>query len=181
MEENTNQNIETTDTETEIQEQSKTFTEKEMQAEIDRRVSQALKTQQKKYEKQLSLSNLDEQQRKEAEKNMRIEELEQQLADFEATKNRSEIKSVLSSRGLPVEFADMVHIGSDYDEALKNIDAFDKAFKAAVSAEVKRRLATSNPQVGTSSEALDFGKMSLTEKQRLYNTNPELYRKLAGK
>lgn len=41
----------------------KTYTEEEVltliQSEADKRVSQALKTQQKRYEKQLSLSKLD--------------------------------------------------------------------------------------------------------------------------
>ena len=41
----------------------KTYTEEEVlaliQSEADKRVNQALKTQQKKYEKQLSLSKLD--------------------------------------------------------------------------------------------------------------------------
>ena len=50
----------------------KTYTEEEVmaliQSESDRRVTQALSTQQKKYEKQLSLSKLDGDAREKAEK-----------------------------------------------------------------------------------------------------------------
>ena len=64
----------------------KTYTQEEvlelLQKESDKRVSQALKTQAKKYEKQLSLSKLDGDERAKAEKDNRIAELEEQLAQF---------------------------------------------------------------------------------------------------
>ena len=85
-------------------EEAKTYTAEEVakliQAEADRRTNQALAKQKKEYEKKLSLSSLDEQQRKEAEAQMKIEELQSQLAAFQIEKNRSELKSVLSTRGL---------------------------------------------------------------------------------
>jgi hypothetical protein len=62
------------------EETAKTYTQEEVlaliQSEADKRVSQALKTQQKKYEKQLSLSQLDGDERAKAEKDNRIAELE---------------------------------------------------------------------------------------------------------
>ena len=68
------------ETETEVQgnesETQQTFTKEEVlkliQSESDKRVSQALATQQKKYEKQLSLSKLDGDERAKAEKDSRI-------------------------------------------------------------------------------------------------------------
>ena len=93
-------------------EEVKTYTQDEvialLQKESVRRVQQALKTQQKKYEKQLSLSKLDGDERAKAEKDNRIAELEEQLAQFQIERNRSELKSVLSSRGLSAEFADII-------------------------------------------------------------------------
>ena len=78
------------------QEEVKTYTQDEvlalLQKESDRRVQQALKTQQKKYEKQLSLSKLDGDERAKAEKDNRIAELEEQLAQFQIERNRSELK-----------------------------------------------------------------------------------------
>lgn len=65
-------------------EEAKTYTQEEvlalLQSESDKRVSQALKTQAKKYEKQLSLSKLDGDERAKAEKDNYIAELEEWLA-----------------------------------------------------------------------------------------------------
>ena len=168
------------------EEEKKTYTEEEvmslLQKESDRRVSSALKKQAKDYEKKLSLSKLDEQERATAEKDMRIQELTEKLAQYEIEKNKSELKSVLSSRGLSAEFADLIQISEDLEESQARIDTLDRLFKQAVAEEVKRRLATGKPTVGTgSADELSrekFKKMSLTERNELYRDNPELYKKL---
>ena len=98
-------------------EEVKTYTQEEvlklLQSESDKRVNQALAKQQKQYEKQLSLSKLDDNERAKAEKDNRIAELEEQLAQFQIERNKSELKSVLSSRGLSAEFADIIAITDD--------------------------------------------------------------------
>ena len=183
-----NENNNTPELENEGQEQ-KTYTEEEvmslLQKESDRRVSSALKKQAKEYEKKLSLSKLDEAERATAEKDMRIEELQAKLAQYEVEKNKSELKSVLSSRGLSAEFADLIQITDDLEESQARIDMLDKLFKQAVANEVKARLATGKPQVGTGDGANEmtherFKKMSLTERNQLYRDNRELYDKLKG-
>ena len=166
----------------------KTYTEEEVlkliQAEADRRTNQALAKQKKSYEKQLSLSKLDGSEREKAEKDNRIAELEEQLAQFVIEKNKSELKSVLSSRGLSAEFADIVAISDDIKESQAKIDKLDKLFKAAVKAEVERRLAGSAPR-GNGNSANELTKetakkLSLAEMNELDQTNPELYKKLFG-
>ena len=152
-----------------------------IKAEADRRVSQALKTQAQKYDKQLKLANLDENQRHIAERDDRIAELEGQLRDFNAEKNKSEIKTVLGNHGLPVDFADLISIGEDYEEALNRVNTLEKVFKDAVANEVKRRLAGTAPTAGNTAKPTEFGKMSLAQKQALYNNNPDLYRAMSGK
>lgn len=164
----------------------KTFTEDEVlaliQSEADKRVSQALKTQQKKYEKQISLSKLDGDERAKAEKDNRIAELEEQLARFEVERNKSELKTVLASRGLSAEFADILNITEDIEASQANIDKLDKLFKAAVKAEVEKRLAGTTPKGNgaTSAEITKetAKKMSLTELNELMVKQPELYNKL---
>lgn len=162
----------------------KTYTEAEvaelLQRNGDKRVTEALKKQAAKYEQKLSLSKLDEASRETAEKDIRIKELEEKLASYQVEKNRSELKSVLSARGLSAEFCDLILITDDLEESQGRIDQLDKLFKNAVAEEVKRRIATGTPQVGTSSGETTkeaFNKMSLKEKQELYRTNPELYKK----
>jgi hypothetical protein len=167
-------------------EEVKTYTQDEVlaliQSETDKRVSQALKTQQKKYEKQLSLSKLDGDEREKAEKDSRIAELEEQLAAFQIEKNRSELKSVLSARGLSAEFADIISITDDIEASQTNIDTLDKLFKAAVKAEVEKRLAGPAPKGNGSSGNVitkeSLKGMSLREQQKLLASNPELYRNL---
>lgn len=188
MEENTNTNV-TTELDNEGQQpQQKTYTEEEvrelLQREGDRRTTSALKKQAKEYEKKLSLSKLDEQERATAEKDMRIQELTEQLAKYEVEKNKSELKSVLAARGLSAEFADLIQIDEDLEESQARIDALDRLFKQAVADEVKRRIATGKPTVGTGSSAElsqeDFRRMSLADRNKLYNEKPELYKKLKG-
>lgn len=168
------------------QEEVKTYTQDEVlaliQSEADKRVSQALKTQQKKYEKQLSLSKLDGDEREKAEKDNRIAELEEQLAKFEIERNKSELKSVLASRGLSAEFADIINITDDIEASQANIDKLDKLFKAAVKAEVERRLAGNTPR-GNGANATEITKetakkMSIAEMNALANSDPELFKKL---
>ena len=136
---------------------TKTFTEEDVlklvETETSKRVSQALKTQQKKFEKQLSLSKLDDDERAKAEKDNRIAELEEQLAQFQIEHNKSELKSVLSSRGLSAEFADIIAISDDIEASQANIDRLDKLFKSAVKAEVEKRLAGNAPKGNGSSSA----------------------------
>ena len=164
----------------------KTYTAEEVakliQAEADRRTNQALAKQKKEYEKKLSLSSLDEQQRKEAEAQMKIEELQSQLAAFQIEKNRSELKSVLSTRGLSAEFADILNISDDIEAAQANIDKLDKLFKAAVKAEVEKRLAGNTPKgngAGTAEITKEAAKkLSMAELDKLARENPELFAKL---
>lgn len=178
-EQNTNEAVETTE--------QKTYTQEEvfklLQSESDKRVQQALATQKKKYEKQMSLSRLDGDEREKAEKDSRIAELEEQLAQFQIERNRSELKSVLSARGLSAEFADIISINDDIEASQANIDKLDKLFKMAVKAEVEKRLAGNVPKGNSAPTEItkeSAKKMSLTQINKLLETNPELYNKLFG-
>ena len=169
------------------QEEVKTYTKDEvlalLQSETDKRVTAALKTQQKKYEKQLSLSKLDGDERAKAEKDNRIAELEEKLLEFQTERNKSELKSVLASRGLSAEFADIVVISDDIEASQANIDKLDKLFKAAVKAEVEKRLAGNIPKGNGNSGPAEITKetakkMSIAELNELAQKDPELFNKL---
>ena len=181
-----NQDVDTTSTSG--SEEVKTYTQEEvlalLQSEADKRVNQALAKQKKQYEKQLSLSKLDGEERAKAEKDNRIAELEEQLAAFQIEKNRSELKSVLSARGLSAEFADIVAINDDIEASQANIDKLDKLFKAAVKAEVEKRLAAGGRDIkGNGASTTEItketaAKMSMAELNKLAESNPELFNKL---
>ena len=181
-----NEEVNTSNTNSQSNEQQ-TFTRDEVlaliQSESDKRVTAALKTAQKKFDKQLSLSKLDDSEREKAEKDNLIAELQEQLAQMNTERNRSDLKSVLSSRGLSAEFADIIVINDDINASQANIDKLDKLFKAAVKAEVEKRLAGNAPKGNSASAtgeitAEQFKKMTLTEQGALYANNPELYKRL---
>lgn len=146
----------------------KTYTQEEvdalLQSESDKRVSQALATQKKKYEKQLSLATLDEEQRAKALHDDELNELRQQLAELQAERNKSEMRTALTARGLAPEFADIMAIGEDVEEAQANIEALDRLFKSAVKQEVEKRLVGNAPKGnGNNSPAVNIKNMSLAE------------------
>ena len=157
--------------------------QKMMESYADKRVAQALKTQQRKFEQKLSLSKLDGDEREKAEKDQKIKDLEEQLAQFQIEKNRSELKSVLSSRGLSAEFADIIAIGDDIEAAQANIDKLDKLFKAAVKSEVEKRIGgdVPNGNGGGNKPPMtkeEFLKLPMAEMQRLLDSNPTYYNNL---
>ena len=183
-----NQVEETTETQ---ETETKTYTQEEVlaliQSESDKRVQQALKTQQKKFDKQLSLTKLDGEEREKAEKESRIAELEEMVAQMNIEKNRSELKSVLGARGLSPEFADIIVITDDIEASQENITKLDKLFKAAVKAEVEKKLAaTGGAPKGASSVTVTSGEltkeqfkaMTLSQQAALARDNKELYEKL---
>ena len=168
----------------EPQTEPKTYTAEEvqqlLQSEADRRVQQALATQQKKFEKQLSLSKLDGAEREKAERDQRIAELEEQLREFTVEKNKSE----LSARGLSAEFADIVKISDNLEEAQANIEKLDKLFKDAVKNEVEKRLAGNAPKKGndvsTKLTKETARKMTIAEMNELAEKDPALFKELFG-
>lgn len=171
----------------EPQAETKTYTAEEvqqlLQSEADRRVQQALATQQKKFEKQLSLSKLDGAEREKAERDQRIAELEEQLKEFTVEKNKSELKSVLSARGLSAEFADIINISDNLEEAQANIEKLDKLFKDAVKNEVEKRLAGNTPKgnnVSTKLTKETARKMTIAEMNDLAEKDPALFKELFG-
>ena len=187
-----NENINTPE---EQKEEAKTYSQDEVQAllqkEGDRRVTEALRKKEreiKALEQRLanekSLSQLDEESRAAKEKEIRIAELEAQLKDFQTAQTKNEVMKVLGARGLSAEFADMLAIGTDTEEAQQMIDAFDKLFKKEVAREVKARLAETSavPQIADAMSGKmtkeQFNKLSLAEQQAMYNSDPELVRSL---
>ena len=174
--------------EEETKQETKVYTEEEVlkliQSESDKRVSQALETQAKKHKRELSLSKLDDEAREKAEKENRIAELEEKLARYEIEKNKSEIKSVLASRGLSAVFADILSITDDVEKNQANIDTLDKEFKLAVKNEVEKRLASSTPK-GNGNGSVELTKdnakkLSINELNELYTKDPDKFKELFG-
>lgn len=84
-----------------------------VQAEADKRVTAALKNQERAFEKKMSLSGLDEQQRAIAERDQQIAEQNELIRNLTIAQNRAELVKTLAGRGLPVEFAEVIEVGDD--------------------------------------------------------------------
>jgi hypothetical protein len=160
-----------------------------LQSETDKRVQQALKTQQKKYEKEItkqkSLVGLDEESRTQAEKDQQISDLEEELGKYRLSNTKAEISKVLNNRGLDANLVDFVVTTDDTDECLERIEALDKIFKAMLKKEVDARLRTSSGTPKGSAVGLDgtvtresFAKMNLAEQAALATNNRQLYDEL---
>lgn len=181
--------VETSTVETGEATVEKTYTESEVQAllqrEGDRRVTAALKKQQKEFEKSTAeaekLRTMDENQRKEYEYSQKLQQLEQRERDFNIAQNKLEATKVLANRELPIEFVDYI-VAEDAETMMENITAFETAFKAAVADAVAKKIASPVPKGSTAKQTgltkEEFKKMSVAQQSELYRTNPELYKQL---
>lgn len=170
-------------------ENAKTYTEEEVQAllqrEADRRVSSALKKQQKEFENKMAeadrLKAMDDNQRKEYEYNQKLQELEQREKDFAVAQNKLEATKVMANRGLPVEFVDYI-VAEDAETMLENINVFERAFKSAVSDAVSKKISNPSPKQGAAQQTgmtrEDFKKLNISQQAELYRTNPKLYEQM---
>lgn len=195
MENNMNNSTETTTVETgaeqSTQETEKTYTQSELDAllqqETDRRVTAALKKQQKKFEAEQSeaakLASMNEEQKKEFEFNKKVAELEEKERQFNIMQNKLSATKVMQDKDLPIAFVDYI-VAEDAETMMDNITQFEKAWKAAIADAVTARLGADSQvpksktisQTGLSSE--EFKKMNVAQQAEIYRTNPELYKQL---
>ena len=170
----------------------KTYTEQEvaelLQREGDRRVTSALKKQQKQFESKIAeaekLRGMDEAQRQQYEFEQKVKELEAREKEFNLAQNKLEASKVLANRNLPVEFVDYI-VAEDADTMLENINIFEKAFKAAVADAVNKKIASPTPKSGSVKQTgitkEEFKKMNLAQQAEIYKTYPALYKELTQK
>ena len=192
MNNSTNETTETTGAEQ--SNETKTYTQEELDAllqqETDRRVTAALKKQQKKFEAEQSeaakLATMNEEQKKEFEFNKKVAELEEKERQFNIMQNKLSATKVMQDKGLPIAFVDYI-VAEDAETMMTNITEFEKAWKAAIADAVSARLGADSTtpktktvsQTGLSSE--EFKKMSVAQQAEIYRTNPELYKALTAR
>lgn len=188
-------NIETNNTEVvetpvvEGQEEVKTYSEEEvarmLQVEADRRVSQALAKQQAKFKQQMDeaekLRTMNEEQKAQYQLEQRIKEIEAKEKEFALKENRYEAQKIMAEKNIPLAFADFI-VAEDAETMMANISLFEKEFRAAVRAEVDKRIASPAPKanigVDTAITKEQFMKMTIAQQMELYKQDPELYKRL---
>lgn len=168
----------TVDTPEATTEESKTFTQQELDDIVEARVARAVKKAQKDAEEQIQkaqsegerLAKLSKDERLKEEQAKRLSELEKREHDLAMKELSIEARSLLSEEGLPVEFLDIVM--ADTAESVKdNISNLRTVFDQAVEKRVDERLTQSKVRTGSTAGAMskqDIMAISDTsERQRL--------------
>lgn len=168
--------------------------QRKIDSETDRKLEKALKTARAKWEKEFQekleqekreaerLAKLSEKERKEEELRKREEELERRLRELERKELKADAIGVLTEKQLPTQFVDFL-LGEDAEKTLENINSFKEAFDKAVEEKVKEALAGTPPKKNPTPNTItkeQFNQMNYKERVKLYNENPELYKKLLG-
>lgn len=176
----------TTGTENDV---TKTYSQEEvnalLQKEADKRVSEALKKQERKTAEKVreaeKLAAMNEQEKYEYQ----LKQREAAIADRERalalSENKNEASKILSEKGLSLALVDFV-VAEDAETMSANISLLDKAFKASVKAEVEKRLSSTTPKKNLPTDGTvtkdSLKKMSIGELNSLAKNNPELYKSL---
>lgn len=204
---NTNENINVNqenqevnqDTENSNIEQELTFS----QADVDKRVSDAIKKREEKLraefelsleeklnsklEEQKRLSKLSEEERKQEEFNNRLKEVEARELKLNNMQLKNDFIKELANENLPTEAVDLLISESDTnaEDALKKLNSFKDIIAKANEMYLKEKLGenSAQPQSGKTAELTsdDFIKMSAEEKMKLYRENKALYDSLEEK
>lgn len=139
--------------------------EKKLQSEADKRVTEALKTNQEKWKKEYEenlkkekdeaarLARLSADERAKAELEKEKEKFESDRKAFERERLELQVRKNLGAEGLNENFASFL-IGKDADESMKNIkdfkDTWDKALEFAVKEQLKGEAPEAASSVGKS-------------------------------
>ena len=164
-----------------------------LQKESDRRVSSALETARRKWEKEIDTkmnNHLKDYERRAqmtpAElKQLDLEEKFKLLEEKERQYNRMtrerEIEKVLQKKGLSTVLCDFVY-DDDMDVVEQKIATLEQLILGMVNEQIELRISSSKPRASVKTEGLDkerFSSLSIAERAELYRQNPELFKKLS--
>ena len=185
--------VQTEEVQTEEVKMSKEDYEKAIKSEGDKRVSQALKTSQAKWEQEYKEKLIIE--KEEATKLAKMSESDRQIALFEAEKSKFaeerklyqreklelQVVKELSTKSLPAEFSKYL-IGEDAETCMSNIKEFDLHWQQAIANVVDARLRGSTPKGGSGNvptvNPWKEGQINLTQQGKIWRENHELARTL---
>lgn len=178
---------ETTSAEEQTQTNEKTYTEAELQSEIDRRVSQAMATAQRKADARVReaerLASMSEQQKYEYELETREKAIAEKERELILAENKATAASILADKGISTKLTEFV-VAEDAETMNHNILLLENEFKASVKTEVEKRLATTTPKKNLPTDQSytkeSFNALPLTKQAEIFNNNPELYKQLTS-
>jgi len=159
--------------------------ESKLQAETDRRVTQALKKQERKLDDKIreadKLRDMSDEQKKQYKFEQREKDLTKKEKEYALMENKVECSNILSDRGLPKEFLNYV-VAEDAEQMMENIDTMDRIFKSAVADEVGSKINKKTPRHSSETQGKmtkeKFSKLSLAQQSDIYKTNPTLWKQM---
>ena len=172
---------------TENKDTDKVFTQEEvtklLQAEGDKRVTEALKKAEKKFmerlEEEKKKAAMDEQQKKEYELQRKQNELDEKIKELNMEKSKNEASHLLNDNKLPLDLLDFV-VDEDSLAMKAKVESLAKVFNDSVNKAAEARLEGNNLKRGSDKQVASYtdeewNKLSLAQKNEIYNTNREEY------
>ncbi len=133
----------------------RTYTDEEVDAIIERRFAKWQRQQEQKVAEAARLAEMNATQKAEYEREQALKKLAEYERRDSVRQMTDESRRQLREAGIdvPDEVVSML-VGEDAEATKAAVDGFAEAFKAAVEAEVKRRLAGGSPRVGGDAGAM---------------------------
>lgn len=176
----------------ETAEESKTYTQAEvdemLQRETDRRVTSALKKAEAKQADKVreaeKLARMNAEEKFQYELEQREKAIEAKEKELALAENKNEASKILAEKGISLALVGFV-VDESADAMNDKIKLLEAEFKKSVKAEIEKRLASSSPKKNLPPDhVLDresFRKMSLKDQMEVYKNNPQLYAELTKK
>lgn len=164
-----------------------------LQKETDKRVSSALKTAKSKWEAEIGnkmdshlkdyekRAQMTPEQLKQADLESKFKMLEEKEQQYQSMIRKAEISNMLNERKLSTVLTDFVY-HDDMEVVEQRITTLEQLVLGMVNEEVEKRISSSTPKASVNTAGMDkekFRKLSILERQELFNTNPTLYKQLA--
>ena len=170
-------------------ETTKTYTQAEvealLQSEADKRVSAALKKQERKNQERIKeaekLAKMNETEKFQYELEQREKAIAEKEKALALAENKNAASKILADKGIDLALVDFV-VADDAETMKANISLLDRAFKESVKKEVEKRLSSNSPKINLpTNENItreQAKKMGIMERQKLLDNNPSLYKEL---
>lgn len=172
---NNENNLNTENQNTENQNDSVTMT----QDELDKKLQGAADKVRTEYSKKINelkakIKELTPPTKTEAEL-----DFEKRLAALEAKEQKMALMDSLAANNISRDFAD--YFKSDVD-----IEAFKKVYDSVIEAEMKKKIKSNgykpeSHKAGATVTKEEFDKMTMSQREELYNENLDIYRSLVGR
>ena len=164
--------------------QEKLFTQEEVNNIVEKRLNKEKNKWKNEVDQAKRLAEMSAEDRAREQFKMEKAEFERQRAEFERERLLVQTQRELSTKNIPVEFADML-VKDDAESTKIAIDTFASLYNQSVEKGVSNKMKGRPPKTKqTQSDGLDraaFMKLSLAEQQKMAKENPERYKELTKK